>query len=204
MPVQCRPVPARFRHPRARSWGHEPLLASRRPSGLQAIAAPRSVWPVSVWRQSPLSTSHSFTVRSQLPLARVRPSGAKASPVTQVVCPASTCTLASGFCPGAVSHSRMPPSWPPLASRRPSGTPGQCLHWAVQAGECPQKGAGGCVPESNDAITSTAGQCPSVGAKAMRWILWEASSSRADATLQLPQFDGSHPNSPWPGLRPSG
>src|SRR5258708_12851378 len=63
--------------------------------------------------------SHSLTVRSQPPLARVRPSGAKARAYTQWVCPASIRTLAP-CCVPCISHSRMIPSKLPLASRLPS------------------------------------------------------------------------------------
>src|SRR2546421_10524701 len=57
-----------------------------------AIRAPghrihRAVCPASVSRTSKLSTSHSLTVRSRLPLARVRPSGAKATDQTGPLCP---------------------------------------------------------------------------------------------------------------------
>src|SRR5256885_1202762 len=98
----------------------KPQLARMRPSGLQATLFTRSVCPVSVWRRLPLATSHSLTVRSQLALARVLPSGEKASPRTRLLCPAMIATQVAG-CVFCISHTRICPVVPPLASRRPSG-----------------------------------------------------------------------------------
>src|SRR5258708_25725300 len=98
----------------------KPQLARMLPSGLQATLFTRSVCPVSVWSRRRLSTSHSLTVRSQLELARVLPSGAKASPRTRLVCPARIATQVAGWVCW-ISHSRIFPPGPPLASRPPSG-----------------------------------------------------------------------------------
>src|SRR6266516_4499240 len=128
------------------------------------------VCPVSVWRQRPLATSHSFTVRSKLPLASVRPSGAKANPVTQLACPASTCTLASDCSPGR-SHIHIHPSWLPLASRRPSGLQANACTGLFWLGSIRRR-----VPEvvfQSRMVPSPpplASVRPS-GAKAMRWVL---------------------------------
>src|SRR5207244_1322472 len=99
----------------------EPTLASWLPSGLQATHCTCSVWPESCWRRRPPSpSSQSLTLPSQLALARLVPSGAKASPRTQLLCPARISTQAALPRDG-ISHSRMVPATSPLASRRPSG-----------------------------------------------------------------------------------
>src|SRR5258708_7011106 len=101
-------------------WSKLPL-ATVRPSGLQATHCTCSVWPSSVWRRrTPSPSSHSLTLPSQLALARLVPSGAKASPRTQLLCPARLSTQAALPWDG-ISHSRMVPATSPLASRRPSG-----------------------------------------------------------------------------------
>src|SRR5256885_9383740 len=91
----------------------KPQLATMRPSGLHATLFTRSVCPVSVWSRLPLATSHSLTVRSQLALARVVPSGEKASPRTRLECPAMTETQAAGW-PFCTSHSPNLPAGPSL------------------------------------------------------------------------------------------
>src|SRR6266446_1699245 len=97
------------------------LLASVHPSALQATR-PLAVCPASVWRKRwlPASpTSHSLTEPSQLALARVRPSRAKASPITQLVCPSRT-AMQGAFHEFCISHNRICPLKLPLASRCPS------------------------------------------------------------------------------------
>src|SRR5260221_2935689 len=82
----------------------------------------------------------------------------------------------------------------PTGEQAPIRTPGQSLHLAALAGECPQKGAGGGVPESNDAIPSTTGKCPSVGSKGDTLDLGgKPVRPEQSAALQVPQFDGSIP-----------
>src|SRR5438067_1164115 len=100
------------------------LLASVAPSGLQVTQCIFSpVCSTSVWheRRRPSSPrSQSLTLPSQLPLARVRPSGAKARPSTRSVCPSMVCTHLAG----AVfwtCHNRIDPAKSPLASKPPSG-----------------------------------------------------------------------------------
>src|SRR6266581_234045 len=101
-------------------WSKLPL-ATVRPSGLQARHCTCCVWPESCWRRRPPSpSSQSLTLPSQLALARLVPSGAKASPRTQLLCPARLSTQAALPRDG-ISHSRMVPATSPLASRRPSG-----------------------------------------------------------------------------------
>src|SRR5436309_13395922 len=101
-------------------WSKLPL-ATVRPSGLQARHCTSSVWPESCWRRRPPSpSSQSLTLPSQLALARLVPSGAKASPRTQLLCPARLSTQAALPRDG-ISHSRMVPATSPLASRRPYG-----------------------------------------------------------------------------------
>src|SRR5207247_8079636 len=98
-------------------------LASVAPSGLHATQFTCSVCPTSVWRRRPPSpSSQSLTLPSQLALARLVLSGAKASPRTQLLCPARLSTQAALPRDG-ISHSRMVPATSPLASRRPSGLP---------------------------------------------------------------------------------
>src|SRR5438876_34261 len=89
-------------------WSKLPL-ATVRPSGLQATHCTCSVWPESCWRRRPSSpNSHSLTLPSQLALARLVPSGAKASPHTQLLCPARISTQAA-LPRGGISHSRLLP-----------------------------------------------------------------------------------------------
>jgi hypothetical protein len=59
----------------------------KRPSGLTATAHTRSVWPSRERRSRPLSSSHTFTVRSSEPLTMKRPSGLTATAHTQSVWP---------------------------------------------------------------------------------------------------------------------
>src|SRR6266700_5616900 len=110
------------------------LLSRLLLSGVKAIAYTAAVCPCSAVRElacstsqsqivsskPQLATSQSLTVRSKLPLASCVPSGAKASPNTQLVCPASVCTQMADCVP-CICHNRMRPSKPPLASRLPSG-----------------------------------------------------------------------------------
>src|SRR6266849_6756794 len=101
-------------------WSKLPL-ATVRPSGLHATQLTCSVCPTSVWRRRPPSpSSHSLTLPSQLALARLVLSGAKASPHTHLLCPARISTQVALPRDG-ISHSRMVPATSPLASRRPSG-----------------------------------------------------------------------------------
>src|SRR6266446_6265528 len=114
--------------------------------------------------------SHSLTVRSQPPLARVRPSGAKASAYTQLLCPASIRTLAP-CCAPCISQSRMLPSKLPLASRLPSG-----LQATAYTGPLSPVSACSCVPlEASQRRTVApspplASVCPS-GEKATQWMM---------------------------------
>ena len=77
------------------------------------------MWPVSgspIWR--PVATSHSRTVPSSPPLARVLPSGLNATAMTEPVWPVSGLPICRRV---ATSHSRTVPSSPPLARVLPSG-----------------------------------------------------------------------------------
>src|SRR5262249_22151774 len=108
------------------------VLANVDPSGLQATRSTCAVCPESVWSRhpqgqvpflteaSPLATSHSLTVPSQLPLAKCVPSGAKASPATQPVCPVDIWIHVVSPVP-AICHNQMAPLTQPQARRLPSG-----------------------------------------------------------------------------------
>src|SRR6266852_1491116 len=183
-------------------WSH-PQLAMSRPSGLQATANTRSVCPASVSRTRRLSTSHSLTVRSQLPLARVLLSGAKASPVTPVVCSVSLCTQGVGwvFC---LSHPRICPSKLPLASRLPSG-----LQASAYTGPLWPERVWRCVPDVASQSRTVASFPPLAsvhpsGAKVRLWMLVVCQLVQSKAPLSMSHSVMAPFQLPVARVRPSG
>jgi hypothetical protein len=75
------------------------------------------VCPVKVFVLAQLVVSHSFTVLSCEPLARILPEGLKATELTQSVCPVKVCMLLQLV----VSHSFTVLSNEPLARTLPEG-----------------------------------------------------------------------------------
>src|SRR5262245_8076522 len=92
----------------------------RRPSGEKATVLTPSLGPLSVIISRPLSTAHSLTVMSSLPLTKRRLSGEKAIELIHLACPRNDMLCAGKRRPVAASHTLMVKPHPP-AIHRPSG-----------------------------------------------------------------------------------
>ena len=89
------------------------------PSGENAIVLTPPVCPFNTSRGAPVATSHSLTVASKDPEAKVYPSGENATEVTMSACPLRTASSLRE----ATSHSHSLNMWPELdeAKIRPFG-----------------------------------------------------------------------------------
>ena len=125
------------------------------------------MWPVSgapIGRW--LATSHSRTVLSPLPLARVLPSGLNATEKTLPVWPVSGAPTGRWL---ATSHSRTVLSSLPLARVLPSGlnaTESTVSVWPVSGS--PDRPVAGDIPQPHRAVSAAAGQGLAVRAERHR------------------------------------